>query len=170
MPVWQCKILRHSNHAPPHWVMMFTIVTLLCVMSPGAPLLAQGLDSDEAIDTIVGSDVKTEQTRAKANAERIVAAISNTRENAERVRKTFNLNEIDIVFVPDIDEEKTPIDDALTDYENEISVLRESIEGSALFYHAVNSRSIMLRDIIAMEYGEDNKVTIFIKGYSDGSY
>jgi len=146
------------------WLHALATCGFLCASVPDMSLLAQGLESEESIDRIVGSDVKTEEIRAKTDAERIVSAISNTRENAEKVRKTFSLDVLDIVFVPDIGEEESAIDEAIAQNEIEIQTLREGIEGSALFYHAVDSRSIMVRDIIAMEYGDDDKVTIFVRG------
>lgn len=153
-----------SPRADGRWLHALAAFAFLCASAPNMPLLAQGIDSEEAIDKIVGSDVKTEETGAKSNEERIVAAIENTRENAEKVRKTFNLNELDIVFVPDIGEEESAIEETIADRDVEIQALREAIEGSALFYHAVDSRSIMVRDIIAMEYGDDETVTIFVSG------
>lgn len=153
-----------SMRAKGKWLHALATCGFLCASVPDMSLLAQGLESEESIDRIVGSDVKTEEIRAKTDAERIVSAISNTRENAEKVRKTFSLDVLDIVFVPDIGEEESAIDEAIAQNEIEIQTLREGIEGSALFYHAVDSRSIMVRDIIAMEYGDDDKVTIFVRG------
>lgn len=129
------------------------------------PLLAQGLESEEAIDAIVGSDVKTEEVKTDSARERVLAAIESARESAERARKTFSLQELDIVFLSDLsgnDNEKV-LQKAIAENEQEIQTLQEAIEGSALFYHAVDSRSIMVSKIVALEYGED-KVTIFVDG------
>ncbi|MFC5586767.1 hypothetical protein ACFPOD_16755 [Nitratireductor kimnyeongensis] len=128
------------------------------------PLFAQGLQREEAIDAIVGSEVKTEEVEADAASSRILAAIDATAQNAERVRKTFSLDEIDIVFLPDLEEKDGSIASALVENEDEIAMLREAIEGSALFFHAVDSRSIQLRDVVALEYAERGGVTIFVKG------
>lgn len=43
----------------------------------------------------------------------------------------------------------------------EISDLQIAIEGSAMFYHAVNSRRILLSDIVAMEF-EGDDVLIYV--------
>ncbi|WP_173935054.1 hypothetical protein [Chelativorans sp. Marseille-P2723] len=128
------------------------------------PLLAQGLDREEAIDAIVGSDVKTEETTKEAQIERVVAALRNTRESAELVRKTFNLDTLEIVYLPDLGEENGVIEQAIMEQEDQIQTLHESIEGSAMFYHAIDSRSILLRDIVAVEFADNNTVTIFVKG------
>lgn len=158
-----CSPVR-AKSAKSKWLHALAAFVFFCASVPNTPLLAQGLESEDAIDAIVGSDVKTEETRAKADTVRIVSAIANTRENAERVRKTFNLDELEIVFVPDIGEEESAIDDAIAKNKDEVEALHEAIEGGALFYHAVNSRSIMMRDVIAMEYKDNNRVTIFVSG------
>ncbi|MCT7376141.1 hypothetical protein [Chelativorans salis] len=141
------------------------LVALMFLIAPLAnpPLLAQGLESEGAIDAIIGSDVKTEEAANEEEAERVVAAIENTLSSAESVRKTFSLDTLEIVFLPE-DTETGPIGEAIDEHREEIEALRESIEGSAMFYHAVDSRSIMLRDIVAVEFGEENVVTIFVNG------
>ncbi len=141
------------------------LVALMFLIAPLAnpPLLAQGLDSEESIDAIVGSDVKTGEAANEEQAERVVAAIENTIASAESVRKAFNLNTLEIVFLPG-DTETGPIGEAVAEHREEIVALQESIEGSAMFYHAVDSRSIMLRDIVAVEFGDNDVVTIFVNG------
>ncbi|WP_292898201.1 hypothetical protein [Nitratireductor sp.] len=134
-----------------------------------SPLLAQGLQREEAIDAIVGSEVKTEEVEAESASSRILAAIDATAQNAERVRKTFSLDEIDIVFLPDLEEKDSSIASAIAENKDEIAMLREAIEGSALFFHAVDSRSIQLRDVVALEYAERGGVTIFVKGGASGN-
>jgi len=128
------------------------------------PLMAQGLESEEAIDAIVGSDVKTEQKGKDEQIGRIIAAIDSTIDNAERVRKTFNLNTLEIVFLPDLGNGEGAIEQAIAEHEPEIQALQESIEGSAMFYHAIDSREILLRDIVAVEFADQENVTIFVNG------
>ncbi|MDZ5697218.1 hypothetical protein [Chelativorans sp. M5D2P16] len=139
------------------------VVALMFLLAPLAnlPLLAQGLESEEAIDAIVGSDVKTEEVSREEQIDRVVAAIENTREGAEAVRKAFSLDTLEIVLLPRAKEDGA-IEEAVSEHEEEIELLRQSIEGSAMFYHAIDSRGIMLRDIVAVEFGEDNVVTIFV--------
>ncbi|MCR4266970.1 hypothetical protein [Nitratireductor sp. ZSWI3] len=148
-----------------HWMIALALAVAFALQTP---LMAQGLDSEETIDAIVGSDVKTEETKANAATERLVAAINASNTNAERVRKTFSLEGLDIVFLPDLDEKSGAIATAMADHERDIEALREAVEGSALFYHAVDSRSIMTRDIVALEYAEGGAVTIFVKGEPNG--
>lgn len=135
----------------------------LLASAPNMALMAQGLDAEGAIDAIVGSDVTTGEEAVMADEARIVAAIEKTSDNAAEVRKRFTLERVDIVFLPDFDDEETAIDDKLVEYAPQIEELRTEIQGSALFYHAVNSRSVLLADIIAMEFDGDN-ATIFVAG------
>ncbi|MCT8999190.1 hypothetical protein [Chelativorans intermedius] len=141
------------------------VLALAVLVAPLAnlPLFAQGLDSEQAIEAIIGSDVKTEEAAGADQAERIVGAIENTLANAERVRKAFSLDTLEIIFLPD-DIATGPIGEAIAAHEEEIQTLRQSIEGSAMFYHAVDSRSILLRDIVAVEFDDANNVTIFVNG------
>lgn len=145
-------------------LLALTVLAFLLTPLANHTLFAQGLDSEEAIDAIVGSDVKTDETTKEEQTERLLAAIENTRQTAEMVRKTFNLDTLEIIYVPDLGDENGVVEKAIATQEQEIETLRESIEGSAMFYHAIDSRSILLRDVIAVEFAEDNSVTIFVNG------
>lgn len=145
------------------WVHAIAALAFILASLPQVPLLAQGLDDEEAIETIVGSEVGTEEQKAEAEADRVIAAIANAHDTAQEVRKAFSLDELKIVFLPDLG--STPeIDDAIASNQTTIKALRQAIEGSAMFYHAVDSRSINLSDIVALEFGEDNTATIFVAG------
>lgn len=144
------------------WIHAAAVASLLA-WAPGMPSLAQGLDADGAIDAIVGSDITTGEEPVLADAARIVAAIEKTSDNAAEVRKRFTLDRVDIVFLPDFDEETTEIDEKLSEFAQQIEELRTEIQGSALFYHAVDSRAVALTDIIAVEFDGDN-ATIFVAG------
>src|SRR5690606_11011717 len=110
----------------------------LCVAGASqSPVLAQGLGSEGAIDAIIGSDVKTDEVHDASGIERVITAIANSRHSAEMARKAFNLDSLDIVFVPNVDEELAKVID---EYEEDVKTLRQSIEGSAMFYHAIDSR------------------------------
>ena len=56
------------------------------------------------------------------------------------------------------------LDAALEDSRAELLELQQAIEGSAMFYHAVDSRRILLRDIVGLEFDDANGVTIFVAG------
>lgn len=129
-----------------------------------APLMAQGLDREEAIEAIVGSEVQTEEHQAQVEEERIAAAIDNTFEAASEARKAFSLDGLKIIFLPDIDERTPAIDAAISENEENIEALRQAIRGSAMLFHAVNSRNIDINDIVALEFGEGNSATVFVTG------
>ena len=148
----------------PLWLHVAAMAALLLVSPPHTALLAQGLQSEEAIDTIVGSDVTTNEENTKAEQGRIVAAIEKTAANSEEVRKKFSLDKVEIIFLPDLAENGTDVDAKLAEHEDQIVELREAIEGSAMFYHAVDSRDVLLRDVVALEFDDKNGVTIFVAG------
>jgi hypothetical protein len=141
------------------------IALALIVLSLGRfPVDAQGLESEGAIDAIVGSDVKTDEVSKDSDIDRVAEAIANSHQSAELARKAYNIDSLEIVFVPEIDEKLAKV---LEENQTDVTLLRESIEGSAIFYHAIDSRSIMLTNIIAAEFGDGSAVTIFVKGTSD---
>lgn len=148
----------------PIWLHAMAAAAFIIAGSPNMPLLAQGLDSEQAIEAIVGSEVETNEERAASEEGRILAAIENTSANTSEVRKKFSLDNLEIIFLPDIGEEQTTVEAKIEEYEEQIVELREAIEGSAMFFHAVDSRSVMLRNIVAMEFDDENGVTIFVAG------
>lgn len=151
---------------------LFHLVLMLALMiavASGGPLIAQGLDAEGAIETIVGSDVKTSEEPVAADEGRIVAAIERTPENIGEVRRRFAIDRVDIVFLPDFGEEETAVEAKAAEFESPIAELRNEIQASAIFYHAVDSRSVLLTDVIALEFGDDNGVTIFVAGREPGT-
>jgi len=139
-------------------------LTLAAVLLMGAsvPALAQGLDSDTAIQTIIGSDVQTQEVSIEEVGDRLVAAIANVTANTQEVRRRFNLGDVGIVTVlADDTASANAVAESMEAKQLEINDLRVAIEGSAMFYHAVNSRRILLSDVIAMEFDGDD-VLIFV--------
>lgn len=131
---------------------------------------AQGLDSEGAIDTIVDSEVKTEQLSATEQSDRVITAIEATLDHAQIVRRAFNVEEVDIVFLPEVGRGDSGISEKREEHADEIVELQQAIEGSAIFYHAVNSRQILVRDIVAIEFTNENQTaTIFVAGVEPGS-
>lgn len=139
-------------------------LVLVALLATNAPLMAQGLDAAGTIDTIVGSEVVTGEEKAAADESRIIAAVENSAKAAEDVRRKFSLDRVEIVYIPDLGDEETGVEAKMEEYSAQLTDLRESIQGSAMFYHAVDSRQIMLNDIIALEFDDQNGVTIFVSG------
>ncbi len=157
---------RFDRHRP---IRLFAVALVALAIASASPtsLLAQGqgLESEQAIDTIVGSDVKTEEKAVSAETDRLLAAIENTIDNASEVRRKFSLDTVEIIFLPELADGTRPdIETAMTEHKAAIEELRQSIEGSAMFYHAIDSRDVLLRDIIALEFDDENGVTIFVAG------
>jgi len=141
----------------------FAGLTLLAGLSPQMPLLAQGLDDSKAVDLIVGSDVGTERESAADNREELFAAIKNTPNSISEVRKSFSLDRVEIVFLPDYSESDQVVT-IVQEHQPEIDSLRSAIEGNAMFYHAVNSRSVALDNIIAVDFDKRHGATIYAAG------
>ena len=143
-------------------------LALLLAGIPGQVLLAQGLDAQETIETIVGSPVETAEEAIGADEAGIITAIENSLDNATDIRKRFTLDNVRIVFLPDLAEKdgaaQNRVRAVMEKYRSEINTLQESIQGSAIFYHAVNSRSILLNNIVAVQFTDKNDVTIFVAG------
>lgn len=123
---------------------------------------AQGVDAPNARETIIGSEVTEEEIEASAEPERVIAAIENTRDNIATVRKITSLERVDIVFLPDAAiAEGGPPDEIAAKVEelrDDIAELRQELEGNAMLYHAIDSRQILPRDILAVEFGQDGIV------------
>lgn len=143
-----------------------TLRTILAVttMSGGAAF-AQGLQTEGAIDAIVGSEVREQESTARADRAKIVEAIDRAGESAEAVRKVTDVKSVDIVFLPDasIAEGGPPseIEAKLKERESEITSLRQEIEGNALLFHAIDSRQVLMRDVLGIEIGDDKRVVVY---------
>ena len=153
----------------PGFLHLVLLAALAVAVAPGSPLMAQGLNTEGTIDAIVGSDVNTNEEAVADDEDRIVAAIEKTPESASEVRRRFSIDRVDIVFLPDFGDEETAVEAKAAEFESQITELRNEIQGSAIFYHALDSRSVLLNDVIALEFGDDNGVTIFVSGHQPGA-
>lgn len=143
-----------------------TLRTILAVttMSGGAAF-AQGLQTEGAIDAIVGSEVREQESTDRADRAKIVEAIDRAGESAEAVRKVTDVKSVDIVFLPDasVAEGGPPseIEAKLKERETEVASLRQEIEGNALLFHAIDSRQVLMRDVLGIEIGDDKRVVVY---------
>lgn len=153
----------------PGLLHLVLLAALTVAVAPGSPLMAQGLNTEGTIDAIVGSDVNTNEEAVADDEDRIVAAIEKTPENTGEVRRRFNIDRVDIVFLPDFGDDETAVETKAAEFESQITELRNEIQGSAIFYHALDSRSVLLNQVIALEFGDDNGVTIFVAGPEPGT-
>lgn len=145
------------------WMHAVAVFAFLAAPMPNMALMAQGLENQKAIDTIIGSDVQEEQARSDAKADRIIAAIENAAAVSSEVRKTSGLDKVEIVFLPDVAEKGLPpkIDAKLKEHGKEVAELRKDLEGNAMLYHAINSHSILMRDVLAVEFEGQKRVIIY---------
>ena len=142
-----------------------TLVALAAAACIATPSLAQGLDSDKAIDTIIGSPVDEQEARSAAETDRLIAAIDDTTETIRKIRKTSDVDSVEIVFLVDAAAAEggppPEIEAKLAERETEIGALRQELEGNAMLFHAVDSRQVLLRDVIAVAFEDDRSVTIY---------
>ena len=150
------KLWRKSHAAP---------LAALVLLAAAQPAWVQGLASDQAIDTIIGSDVDEQETGSIAATGDVIAAIDKTPETTARIRKASALDTVDIVFLSDaVATEGGPppeIEAKIDEHKAEIAELRKELEGNAMLFHAVDSRNVLMRDIIAVEFNDDRHVTIY---------
>ncbi|MBX3567375.1 MAG: hypothetical protein KF914_04915 [Rhizobiaceae bacterium] len=140
-------------------------VTLVATALAVGGALAQGLQTEGAIDAIVGSEVREQESTASADHGKILEAIDKAGENAEAVRKVTDVKSVDIVFLSDaaVTEGGPPseIDAKLKERDAEITSLRQEIEGNALLFHAIDSRQVLMRDVLGIEIGDDKRVVVY---------
>lgn len=151
--------MRCASKLPP------LSAALLFTALAGVVHAQQSPATQQSLDTIIGTQVQEEETQAAADPGRVIAAIDKTADSIARVRKTSSLDKVDIVFLADstVTEGGPPaeIADKVQDHEAEISELRQEIEGNAMLYHALDSRQILMRDVLAVEFDDQNGVIIY---------
>jgi hypothetical protein len=148
------------------WLRIAAAASLLCALLSGGPAIAQqGTESKEAVDTIIGTEVQEEEAQASADAGKVIAAIEKTRDQIALVRKTSKLDKVDIVFLADAapTEGGPPpeIEIKVKEHEADIAELRQEIEGNAMLFHAIDSRQILMRDVLAVEFHGQDAVVIY---------
>jgi len=156
--------LHDRVFASEHLLHGAALAAFLWAASPAMPLMAQGLQTEGAIETIIDAEVGTAEKTVGEEEKRIVAALDRSQENAAEIRKRFAVNEVEIVFVPELSEPKSELGAKIEENDETIKELQAAIEGSAIFFHALDSHQVLLRDVIAVEFGENDKITIFAAG------
>jgi hypothetical protein len=151
---------------PSEWRMhALAAIAFVAALAPGLSLRAQSLDNPDTIKAIVGSPVQEEQRTAADNEARIIAAIGKAPESAAMVRKTTSVDKVDIVFLADsaASEGGLPaaIAKAVSAHKADLTELRNEVEGNAILYHAVDSRHVLMRDIVAVEFKDPHNVVIY---------
>lgn len=142
------------------------LLTFLSAAVPAAPAFAQSESLKKAVEGIVGdSDIRQEQAKTSDDEQKILSAIDNTVENTGMVRKLSDAKHVEIVFLPDSARaEGGPpprIESKLKDHADDIAKLRQEVEANALLFHAVASKRVQTRDIIAVEFPEPTSVIVY---------
>lgn len=141
------------------------VALLLAASFYAAPAGAQGLNDQEAVDRIIGSEVTEEEVRTDAGDERAIAAIENLGSTVDIVRKINNLDRVEIVYLPDSSRTEggppAKIATKLSEHSEAVDTLRHELEGNALLYHTINSKNILIRDVLAVEFDGDKSLIIF---------
>jgi hypothetical protein len=140
-------------------------LAFLAAAGPAAGLKAQGLESTETVNRIVGSQVKQEETKATTEAANVNTAIDRTRENIGTVRKTSKLDKVDIVFLTDAARSEggppPEIESKVKQHQDDITELRKEIEANALLFNAIESRRVQAQDVLAVEFDNPGKIVIY---------
>jgi hypothetical protein len=141
-------------------------VAALALFEAAVPNLhAQGLESPETVNRIVGSQVRQEEAKASAETKKISTAIDRTRENIGTVRKTSKLDKVDIVFLTDAARSEggppPAIESKIKQHQDDVAELRKEIEANALLFNAIDSRRVLAEDVLAVEFDDPGKVVIY---------
>ena len=117
------------------------------------------------VDGIVGSGIEEDETTAAATEAKILAAIDRTAETAARVRKTSSVDRVDIVFLSDTarSEGGPPprIAESIRQHETEVADLRQEIEANALIFHAIDSRRVLVADVLGVDFPDPKTVVVY---------
>lgn len=136
--------------------------TLLAAALPAMAAFAQGTKSQEAVDAIIGSEVRQEETSAEAVPDKVLSAIEKTAESTKAVRTASKLDQVDIVFLTDSAKTEggppPAIEAKVEEHREEIEQLRDEIEGNAMLYHALDSRQVLVEDVLAVSFDKANVV------------
>jgi len=147
------------------WLHAIAAAAFLAASLPQAALNAQGLESPETVDRIVGSQISEEQAKTTAEIGKVSSAIDRTRDNIGTVRKTSKLDKVDIVFLTDAarSEGGPPpvIENKVRQHQDDVAELRKELEANALLFNAIDSRRVAAQDVLAVAFDDPGKIIIY---------
>ncbi|MFN7102024.1 MAG: hypothetical protein ACK4N1_05315 [Pseudorhizobium sp.] len=141
---------------------------LLAATIPATPASAQsGVDAlGDPADLFGYSVDKAEEPDAADVVAKVLQALEQTESNAEQIQMTFGVENFH--FVPLAATEMEKIAPEMADREAELTALRTAIEASAIFYSAIQSESVDIGSIVAVELSDtesglpsDKRATIY---------
>lgn len=143
---------------------------LLAAAIPATPVAAQSGTTDALSDdpaSVFGYSVdKAEEPDAADAVAKVLQALEHTDSNAQQIRMTFGVE--NFRFVPLAATEMDKIAPEMADREAELTALRTAIEASAIFYSAMQSESVEIGSIVAVELSDaesglpsDKRATVY---------
>jgi hypothetical protein len=145
-----------------HDLRTLTAAALLAAALPVPAAFAQGTQNRETVDAIIGSEVHQEETRAEVVPDKVLSAIEKTADSTKAVRTASKLDQVDIVFLTDSARTEggppPAIEAKVREHRDEIAQLRDEIEGNAMLYHALDSRQVLVDDVLAVSFDKANVV------------
>lgn len=109
---------------------------------------------------------KTEEPDTDGVVAKVLQALEQTEATAQQIQMTFGVENFH--FVPLQADEMDKVEPEIAKREAELTELRTALEASAIFYSALQSESVDLASIVAVELAEtdsglpsDKKVTVY---------
>lgn len=138
---------------------------LLAAM-PAVTSLAQDLDSEDSAESIVGSEIATDKAEPASVTKDVLAAIDAAAATADEVKTMFRVEDFHIVFLGNRQEAKGAerINAALEEHAEELDALREAIDGSSVFYTALDTNNLDVESVIAATVSDENAATVYVFG------
>jgi hypothetical protein len=146
-------------------------MALASFAAAAGPAAAQSLD-DTTVKSIIGSKVEEEKASTAAEENKILAAIDKTTEATGQVRKTSAVDKVDIVLLADSARTEggppPAIAGKIEQHRDEIALLRQEVEANALLFHALDSRGVLIGDVLAVGFDGPRKVTVYAAAKPNG--
>ncbi len=144
-----------------------TIATALTFSLIGkAPLAkAQGVDPEKALDQMFNGFVLVDRSKMDEEIrDDIIAAIGHSSKMAAEVRKLFKIDRMILVGVSDEVATVEPVKEAMAKNKEGLIELRQAVEGSALLYNMLESRGLLMSDLVAAEFLGESNIRLYVTG------
>jgi hypothetical protein len=144
----------------------FVSLTIALSLIGQAPLAeAQGVDPEKALDQMFDGSVLVDHSKTDDEIrDEVIAAIGHSSDMAEEVRKLFKIDRMILVGVSDEVATAEPVKEAMAKNEEGLIELRQAVEGSALLYNMLESRGLLMSDLVAAEFLGENNIRLYVTG------
>lgn len=156
--------ILESDHSGLAQALAFA--ALLMISSPAFRSVAEDLGGLATPETIVGSEIAADEASPDMILDDVLEAIANAGSTAEKVQMLFSVNDFRIIFLGDAQasDNAGEIQAALDQNADAIASLRSAIEGSSVFYIALDSRDVDPGSVVAASIADDKSVTAYVFG------